>query len=90
MWLLKSFRRRKTEAPSNTASIEDAVRVMQTEVIKAAEQKLARPLTEPECRGIRSVRSLMMLESCERAFSSPMSSQAEVLGDLAHFAKKAQ
>jgi len=70
--------------------MEEALRVMQTEVIGAAERKLGRALTDAESRGIRSIRSPMMLESCERAFSSPISSKEEVLADLVHFAGKAQ
>ena len=88
--LLFGRNRRVPAVPPNDARFQQAVVASQQEAILAAEQKLARSLTEAERRGIESITSLMMLESCCRAFSSPVSTQAEVLTDLEHFAKQAQ
>ncbi|HLX70531.1 MAG TPA: hypothetical protein VKV04_12970 [Verrucomicrobiae bacterium] len=69
--------------------MEEAIAASQQQVISAAEQKLGRPLSSAERRGIERINSLMMLESCWRSFSSPASTQAQVLADLEHFAAQA-
>ncbi len=83
-------KRAVTVIPASDPRVQQALLGCQQDVIVAAEQKLGRSLTEAERRGIESVTSLMMLESCCRSFSSPVSTQAEVLADLEHFAKQAQ
>jgi hypothetical protein len=70
--------------------MQEAIAATQQDVIVAAEQKLGCSLTESERRGIQSIGSLMMLESCLRSFSSPAYTQAQVFGDLEHFTKQAQ
>ena len=73
-----------------TGKIQQAIRESQQEIIAVAEQKLERTLTEAERRGIQSISSLMMLDSCHQSFSSPVATPAQVLADLEHFAKQAQ
>ena len=68
--------------------MQQAIEAGQEDVILAAEQKLGRLLTEAERRGIRNISSLMMLESCSQSFSSPISTEAQVLADLEHFTKQ--
>jgi hypothetical protein len=70
--------------------MQEAIAATQQEVAVAAEQKLGRSLTEAERRGIQSIGSLMMLESCHQSFSSPAYTQAQVLADLEHFTRQAQ
>ena len=76
--------------PASDPRFQEAVVGSRRDAIIAAERKLGRSLTEAERRGIESITSLMMLESCCQSFSSPVSTQAEVLADLEHFAKQAQ
>lgn len=65
--------------PSHDPRFQQAVVSSRQEVIAAAER-----------HGIEAITSLMMLESCCQTFSSPVSTQAEVLADLEHFSKQAQ
>jgi hypothetical protein len=44
--------------------------VFQNSVISIAAQRLGRPLSDMEVKGIRSISSLMMLEAMEREFES--------------------
>lgn len=69
--------------------MQEAIAASQQEVISAAEQKLRRPLSSGERRAIERINSLMILESCCRSFSSPASTQAQVLADLERFAAQA-
>ena len=68
--------------------MQQAIEACQQDVIAAAEQKIGRSLTDAERRGIQSIDSLMMLDSCSQSFSSPVSTPAQVLADLEHFAKQ--
>jgi len=68
--------------------MQEAIEASQQDVIAAAEKKLGRSLTEAERRGIQGINSLMILESCHQSFSSPVSTQVQVLADLEHFAKQ--
>jgi hypothetical protein len=77
-------------APTMKDKMQQAIEASQQEVIIAAEQKLGRSLSDADRRGIQSIGSLMMLESCYQFFSSSVSTQAEVVADLAHFTKQAQ
>ena len=70
--------------------MQEAVAATRQVVIVAAEQKLGRLLSAAERRGIESIGSLMMLESCHQSFSSPVYTQAQVLADLEHFTRQAQ
>jgi hypothetical protein len=70
--------------------MQQAIEASQRDVITAAEQKLGRSLSDAERRGIQSISSLSMLDSCCQSFSSPVSTQAQVLADLEYFAKQAQ
>ena len=69
--------------------MQQAIEASQQDVIVAAEQKLGRLLSDAECGGIQSISSLTMLESCYLSFSSQVYTQAQVLSDLEHFAKRA-
>ena len=93
MGLLDKFfgcKKRVTVVPQSDARFQQAVAGSQQEIITAAEKKLGRSLTDAERQEVQSIRSLMMLESCCRAFGSAATTEAEILADLAHFAKKAQ
>lgn len=68
--------------------MQEALAAFQQDVIVSAEEK--RTLSDAERRGIQSITSLMMLESCFKSFSSPDYTQAQVLEDLEHFTKPAQ
>jgi hypothetical protein len=70
--------------------MQQAIEAIQQDVIIAAEQKLGRPLSDAERRGIQSISSLLMLDACGQAFSSPSCTRERVLADLEHFAKQAQ
>lgn len=92
MSFLSKFLGRKkqvTEVPQSDARFQQAVAGTQLEIITAAEKKLGRSLTDAERQGVQSIHSLMMLESCCRAFGSAGTTEAEVLADLKHFAKQA-
>jgi hypothetical protein len=78
-----------TVVPQSDARFQQAVAGSQQEIITAAEKKLGRSLTDAERQGVQRIHSLMMLESCCRAFASAATTQAEVLADLEYFAKKA-
>ena len=67
--------------------MQQAIEMSQQEVITAAETKLGRKLTDSERIGVQRIRSLMMLESCFRSFSSPAISGSQVLADLQSFEK---
>jgi hypothetical protein len=90
-FLAKFLGRKKqvTVVPQSDARFQQAVEGTQLEIMTAAEKKLGRSLTDAERQGVQSIHSLMMLESCCRAFGSAGTTQAEVLADLEHFAKQA-
>ncbi|WP_395739963.1 hypothetical protein [Prosthecobacter sp.] len=84
-------RKRQTSVVSTSDSrTQQALVAFRQAAILAAEDKLARSLSEAERRGLESVASMMMLESCERSFSSPHVTQTQVIADLEYFAKQAQ
>ena len=68
--------------------LQQAFELCQQGVIEAAEHKLGRELTDNERAGLRRIRSLMMLESCEQMFNAPATPIAEVLMDLEYFANQ--
>jgi hypothetical protein len=93
MSFLDSLFRRKQGVvviPPSDPRFQQAVVASRQDVIVAAEHKLGRVLTGAERLGIENITSLMMLESCCRAFSSTVSTQAEVQKDLEYFAKQVQ
>ena len=59
-------------------------------VIRIAEQKLGRSLTNAERAGIQHIDSMMTLESCEHAYSASSCTPERVLADLAQFAEQAR
>ena len=54
-------------------------------VVSIAERKLARRLSEAERAGIDHIGSLMMLEACDRSFSSENYTAAQIEKDLSYF-----
>ena len=61
---------------------QEALPLMRSEVLKAAQAKLARPLSEVEVSAVEYVHSLMRLESLWLAFSSPIYFAEQVEKDL--------
>jgi len=66
-----------------------AMQAMQEEIIRLAESRLGRTLSESEVKGIKSIQSLMMLESIEQGFSYPLTSADRIEKDLSYFAGRA-
>jgi len=69
--------------------IAQATQAAQEEIIRLAESRLGRSLSESEIKGIKSIQSLMMLESIEQGFSYPLTSTDRIEKDLSYFAERA-
>lgn len=68
--------------------LEFEMELSRKQIIAAAEQKLSRPLTDQERAGIHNINSILRLKSCGQAFVSPDYTPAQVLADLAAFARE--
>jgi hypothetical protein len=80
----------KKRGDDGAARVERAIAEYRAQVIEAAERKLGRTLSSDERRGIESLSSLMMLESCDRSFSAEQTTAAQVEKDVAYFASQAK
>jgi hypothetical protein len=69
--------------------VVQARQAMHEEIIRSAESRLERFLSESEIEGIRRIESLMMLEPIERSFSDHRTSAEEIEKDLYYFAGRA-
>jgi len=61
---------------------QEALPLMHSEIINAAQAKLGRQLSETEISGVQSIVSLMRLESLWEAFSDPAYLAVQVEKDL--------
>ena len=66
----------------------DFLKLCQDSVIKLAEDKLGRPLTEQEVYGIRNIHSPMMLEAYEREFDWHETTTEQIQAALDYCAKQ--
>jgi len=69
---------------------QEALPLMHSEVVNAAQAKLGRPLSVAEISGVQRIDSLMRLESLWQAFSSPACLPEQVEKDLSFFSEQGQ